>query len=180
MLIDLTLEVNPNHSESPIAKMGHFGTHIDVMDQYAHIPIDKFFCNTTLIDISDIRERLIEKNDLLHRDIQKDDFVIFRANWMNDYGYMNRAYHTDHPHFSDQAIDYLISKQIRFLGLDFPGAQRKEKHKLVDQKCANHGIFIIENLNNLTLLDKDRFFTYCFPMNLSGMSGIPIRVVAKL
>jgi len=65
------------------------------------------------------------------------------------------------------------------LGLDFPGAQRHEKHKIIDQKCADHGIYIIENLNNLHLITQNKFKSYCFPMNLSGMTGIPVRVIAE-
>jgi kynurenine formamidase len=179
MYIDLSLEINPSNVDTPIAKMGHFGTHIDVMNNCKQIPIENFFCNAILIDITQLRDRLIEKKDLIHFDINKDDFVIFRSNWLKDFGYGNKEYNTNHPHFSDEAIDYLISKNIRYMGLDFPGAQRKEKHKIIDQKCADHQIFIIENLNNLHLLTNNKFHAYCFPMSLSGMSGVPIRVVAK-
>jgi kynurenine formamidase len=121
MYINLTLAVNPNQAQSPIAKMGHFGTHIDVMDKFSKLSIEYFFCNTILFDISHIRERLIEKNDLLEINIEKDDFLIVRSLWLADFGYASSAYHHNHPHFSDEAIDYLISKKIRFLGLDFPG-----------------------------------------------------------
>lgn len=180
MLIDLTLEINPSNAENPIAKMGHFGTHLDIMDKNNQIPIENFFCNTTLIDITNIRNRIIETEDLLNYDIYREEFIIFRTNWMKDYKYGSQQYHNNHPHFSDNAIDFLISKKIRFIGLDFPGAQRKEKHHIIDKKCADHNIYIIENLNNLDLINKNRLFTYCFPMKLSGMTGIPIRVIAQI
>lgn len=180
MYIDLSLEVHPGNTNNPIAKMGHLGTHIDVMDKYSQIPIEHFFCSARLIDISKLRDRLIEKEDLIHFVINKDDFIIFRTNWIEDFGYGNKEYFTNHPHFSDEAIEYLISKHIRFIGLDFPGAQRKENHKVIDQKCADHQIFIIENLTNLNLITKNKFEAFCFPMHFSGMSGIPIRVIAKM
>jgi kynurenine formamidase len=180
MYFDLSLEVNPSNIDTPIAKLGHFGTHIDVMDKSTQIPVENFFCTAVLIDISKIREHVVEKEDLVNFEINQNDFVIFRSNWMKDFGYGTREYSFNHPHFSDEAIDYLISKNIRFIGLDFPGAQRKEKHKIIDQKCADHQIFIIENLNNLDLLTKNKFAAFCFPMHFSGMSGVPIRVVALL
>jgi len=180
MYIDLSLEVHLGYADNPIAKMGHLGTHIDIMDKYSQIPIEHFFCTAALIDISRFRDRLIETEDLIHFEINEDDFIIFRSNWIKDFGYGNKEYHSNHPHFSDEAIDYLISKQIRFIGLDFPGAQRKEKHKVIDQKCAENHIFIIENLNNLNLITKNKFEAFCFPMPFSGISGIPIRVIAKM
>jgi kynurenine formamidase len=179
MLIDLSLMVNPLNAEQKLGQMGHYGTHIDMMDSPS-IPIDHFFCDTLLIDISDIRDAPIEPEHLKHHDIRENDFVIFRAHWLRDFSYATKAYLSNHPHFSDEAIDFLISKKIRFMGLDFPGAQRHEKHKIVDQKCAKHQIFIIENLNQLEEITQKRFKTYCFPMPFKGMTGIPIRVVAEV
>lgn len=179
MLIDLSLEVNPHHAHSEIAKMGHFGTHIDMMDSPG-IPITHFFCNAILIDITAIRDEKIKPKHLKLHDIQEQDFVVFRAHWLKDYCYGTKEYLTNHPHFSDEAIDHLVAKKIRFIGLDFPGAQRHEKHKKVDQKCANQKIFIIENLNNLDQIQQQRFKAFCFPLPFKGMTGIPIRVVAEV
>lgn len=181
MLIDLTLKINPKNATTAIANLGHYGTHLDIMDN-DDIDIHKFITTGKLIDIEPNRDQLITVTDISNSktNIKKNDFVIFRSNWLQDHGYGNKSYFINHPHLGDDVIDYLISKEIAFIGLDFPGAQRKEKHVLVDKKCADHGIYIIENLNNLHLIKINTFTAYCFPMRLSGSTGIPIRVVINV
>ena len=179
MLIDLTLKIDPAKGTSAIAKLGHYGTHLDIMDK--EIPIENFITKGKLIDITQIRNRLIEKTDIPQDiNIDKKDFVIFRSNWLKDQGYATPDYFSEHPHLSDDTIDFLLAKQISFIGLDFPGAQRKEKHLLIDNKCASQDVYIIENLDNLHLVTKNEFKVYCFPMHLTGSTGIPIRIVADL
>lgn len=179
MLIDLTIKINPKTATSNIAKLGHHGTHLDIMEN-DDIPIENFITTGKMFDITSIRDRIIELQDLKNTIINEKDFVIFRSHWLKDHDYATPAYFANHPHLSDELIDFLLDKKIAFIGLDFPGAQRKEKHIEVDNKCAAKNVFIIENLNNLHLLTQDTFKAYCFPMNLSGSSGIPIRVIAEI
>ncbi|KZL88511.1 hypothetical protein CLMAG_61660 [Clostridium magnum DSM 2767] len=64
------------------------------------------------------------------------------------------------------------------------GAQKPENHLRIDQYCADRGVFIIENLDNLDLLlekASDKSFTvYTFPVNMSGFSGLRCRVIAEI
>lgn len=64
MLIDLTLKINPKNAVSKMAQLGHYGTHIDVMEEN-DIPIKNFITSGKLIDITDIRGKLIELKDIV-------------------------------------------------------------------------------------------------------------------
>ena len=75
-------------------------------------------------------------------------------------------------------------QKISFIGIDMSGAQKPAHHQHIDQYCADHGVFIIENLNNLDVLLKETehkpFRVYTFPVNMSGFSGLPSRVIAEI
>lgn len=180
MLLDLTLKINPKNAATDIAKLGHYGTHIDLMEKDT-IPLEHFITTAKLIDIHSIRDRIIELKDIENNiTINQKDFIIFRSYWLKDYGYGTYEYAKDHPQLADDVIDYLIDKKVSFIGLDFMGAQRHKNHIAVDNKCAENGIYIIENLDNLDLINQNCFRAYCFPMNLMGSTGVPIRVIAEL
>jgi Predicted metal-dependent hydrolase len=64
------------------------------------------------------------------------------------------------------------------------GAKGPENHLRIDQYCADNGVFIIENLDNLEVLLKEaagkQFTVYTFPVNMHGFTGLPCRVVAEI
>jgi kynurenine formamidase len=73
---------------------------------------------------------------------------------------------------------------VSFIGVDMGGTKGPENHVRIDQYCADRGVFIIENLNNLDLLYETTkgkpFTTYTFPVNMSGFSGLPCRIIAEV
>lgn len=52
----------------------------------------------------------------------------------------------------------------------------------MDRPCADHGVFVVENLYNLgTVMAKGGMFkAHTYPMNYAEMTGLPCRVVAKI
>jgi kynurenine formamidase len=202
MFIDLTLNIQSNRvkdllqvqqsaaeAELPTAPAarpqyqmeGHVGTHFDVMDK--EFPLDSFKTTGKLVDISGIRQREIEVHDLEPSNISAGDTVIFYTGYMDEFGYENRLYWKRSAELSDAAVSYLISKRIRLIAVDAAGAQKPTKHQHVDQQCADHGIFIVENLDNVKAL-RDRpngpFTVYTAPLKRSGLTGLPCRVIVEI
>ena len=69
-----------------------------------------------------------------------------------------------------------------FLLADFAGVRRGREHTPKDQYCADRGVFIMENLCNLSAaLERGGSFTaHIQPVGRTGMTGLPCRVTAEV
>lgn len=164
-------------------KQGHYGTHFDVMDK--EFSIEKIITKGRILDISHINVGAeVKVEDLDLSNIEKNDFVMFYSGILKRYSYGSKEYFSANIELSNGLIDCLIDKGISFIGIDMSGAQKPATHVYIDQYCADRGVFIIENLNNLDLLVKEvsdkPFKVYTLPMNMSGFSGLPCRVIAEV
>ena len=69
------------------------------------------------------------------------------------------------------------------IGVDIRGIRKGDEHLKADNFCAQHGVFVVENLVNLGKLfeeGKDKDITiHTYPVNIRGFSGLPSRVVAE-
>ena len=66
--------------------------------------------------------------------------------------------------------------------MDFAGVRRGKEYTPMDQYCADRGVFIIENLCNLSgvLKNGNTFIANTYPMNYAEMTGLPCRVVVDI
>lgn len=121
---------------------GHVGTHIDVMD-YPQPELKRFISRGYLIDTSGAAnlEITIQDTGLLELPIEKGDSIIFRTGWLSTtYGQGPVTnYFENHPFLSYEIINYLLEKQVNFIGMDLPAARQGKEHKEIDMYCANEG-----------------------------------------
>lgn len=183
MLVDITLNITPEmmkrvFNTQTVSFSGHIGTHFDVMDK--EFPLEYTRRKGILFDITKISDRDVEVSDLDLNLIEKDMFVLFYSGMIERVEYGTKAYFKEHPQLSNELIDALIEKEISMIGLDFSGVRRGAEHTPKDQLCADHGIFVIENLCNLkSLLDAKTLTLHTYPLNMTQMSGLPCRVIAE-
>jgi kynurenine formamidase len=181
--IDLTVTIDRTGitDAQPFNKLGHLGTHFDVMEK--SFPLEYIRSVGRLIDISSTRERELAVSDI-RVPIERDEFVIFRTNYATDIGYGGADYNFKSANLSDEVVTYLLDKGIRLIGVDAASIQKPAKHFLVDQRCAAQNVFIVENLCNLDKLADavrdETFAIYCAPLNFRGLTGLPCRVVAEI
>lgn len=183
MLIDITLPLTPKMIADPMGNpslAGHWGTHFDVMDK--EFPLDYTQREALVFDVSGITDRDIEVSDVDLSAVKQNMFVAFYTGFINQVGYGEPGYFTQHPQLSNDLIQALLEKGISIIGIDFAGVRRGKEHIPVDQHCADTGVFVIENLCDLdVVLEKGGFFTACtYPMNFAGMTGLPCRVIATV
>lgn len=109
-------------------------------------------------------------------------FVCFYTGFIEDEGYGTKKYFTEHPQLSNGLLEALLQKKVSIIGVDFAGVRRGKEHTPMDQYCADHGVFIIENLCNLcsVLKNGNTFIVNTYPMNYAEMTGLPCRVVADI
>ena len=185
MKIDLTLRITPKmvqdaQGNEKKALVGHLGTHFDVMNQ--DFPLEYTQRSGIVFDVCGVIGRDIAIADIDLGLVEPEMFVAFYTGFIEEEGYGSRRYFSEHPQLSNDLIDALLAKKISIIGIDFAGVRRGKEHTPMDQFCADHGVFIIENLCNLkTLLTHGgTFIANTYPMNYAEITGLPCRVVAQL
>ena len=185
MKIDITLKVTPDMLNTAWANtskslVGHLGTHFDVMDK--EFPLEYTELEAVVFDVSSIRDRDIDIQDINLDLVRKNMFVAFNTGFINEVEYGTSEYFKTHPQLSNELIDALLEKKISIIGIDAGGIRRSKEHTPADQKCADHDVFVIENLCNLesVLAINAKFLASTYPMRVSGITGLPCRVIAKI
>lgn len=185
MLIDITYPITPelaakDPSTVNSALAGHLGTHFDVMDKV--FPLEYTLRKGILFDVSAVTNRDITETDIALSLVEKDMFVLFRSGYIDRVPYGSKTYFKEHPQLSFSLIEALTEKGVSIIGLDFGGIRRSPEHVPADQRCADKGVFIVENLCNLSALPdrSNDFCVYTFPMNYTGITGLPCRVIVQL
>ena len=185
MKIDITLEVTAETmgtawENTPKSLVGHLGTHFDVMDKV--FPLEYTQRNAVVFDVSHVKDRDIDIGDIDPDRIKKDMFVAFFTGFIHAEDYGTQRYFKEHPQLSHALIEVLLNKKISVIGVDCAGIRRGKEHVPADRRCADHGVFVIENLWDLEkVLARGGLFTaHTYPMRFAGITGIPCRVVAQL
>ncbi|MBR0597974.1 cyclase family protein [Sinanaerobacter chloroacetimidivorans] len=181
--IKITTELNKTAADNePKVTYGHLGTHFDVMDK--EFPLELVRRNGIVFNVSDIRDRDIDVNDINLSFVSKGMFVAFYTGFIEQEPYGTKAYFTEHPQLANELVDALLDKEISIIGVDCPGVRRGREHTTIDQYCADKNVFIIENLCNLSSVLNGRkantFIANTYPLNYTGVSGLPCRVVAEI
>jgi kynurenine formamidase len=185
--IDLSVQVSQAKwhelfGAEQLAAAGHIGTHFDVMNTTFDLENTKR--PGKIVDVSGVRERDIGISDVRATEIRAHDFVIFHTGFLQAVGYGTPAYRTDYPQLARDLLRLLLEKQVSLIGLDAPGVRRGVEHIPTDQWCADHGVFIVENLANTGLLlqaaGQCQFTVYTFPLSIAELTGLPCRVIAEI
>lgn len=185
MKIDVTLKITPNMlKEAPgnenKALVGHMGTHFDVMNK--EFPLDYTQRSAIVFDVSNVKNRDIDVADIELDRVTADMFVAFYTGFIETEAYGTQRYFKEHPQLSNELIEALLKKNISIIGVDFAGIRRGKEHTPIDQYCVDRGVFVIENLCNLKMVvDADGpVIAHTYPINYSGITGLPCRVVMEL
>ena len=186
-MIDLTTGVSLETAASAKenekkAWSGHLGTHFDVMDKA--FPLEYMERGAVAFDVSGVgTEREIDVEDIDMEQVPTGGFVAFHTGFIERVGYGAPEYFQDHPQLSYRLIEALLAKQVAIIAVDFAGIRRGREHTPADQRCADSDAFVVENICNLaSLLDGHssvRFVAGTYPVNFTGLTGLPCRVVAR-
>ena len=183
MYLDLTTVVSQDSpliqwaksQDNPHIAMGHIGTHLDTYEK-SSIPLEYIKSTGVIFDVINIFE--ITPNDIDVELIKPDSFVIFRTGQIERYTYDNKLYFSDHPQLSYDLIKILCDKKIRFIGIDSPGIRQHLEHEKADRLCEKNGIYVIENLSNLSKILTKKFDIYTMWLDDEIMTGLKCRVIA--
>lgn len=181
-ILNTFLKLNTRGEIPSVAKFGHIGTHFDVMDK--QFSLENTRRNGKLFDVSHVQGREIGVTDIDASTINTGDFVLFYTGWLKEKQYGTAAYVKDHPELTNDLITLLVNKKVSMIGIDFAGIRKPAEHPQADQYCADHNVFVIENLANLDVLAQENthkpFTMHTYPVNYQNLSGLPCRVVAEI
>ena len=185
MLIDITLKVTPEMVKNAPGNetqtlTGHLGTHFDVMNK--EFPLEYTNRPGVVFDVRHIRERDIDRDDIAMEQVQPGMFVAFYTGYIEEVAYGCREYFGWHPQLADELIDALLEKGVSIIGIDCSGIRRGAQHIPADQRCADKGTFVVENLCELdkVLAGGEQFTAHTYPMPYIYLTGLPCRVIAEV
>lgn len=159
----------------------HAGTHIDapmhMTDDQTFIgdyPLERFCGKGIVLDVRG--QAVIDMSDHQAEKVRENDIVLFYTGQEEKYG--TSSYYSDHPILGRESAKILIEKKVKLIGLDSfsPDPYPFDIHKLL----FKHGIFIVENLRNLSpLVNKAGVEFFMFPLKIRADASL-IRAVARV
>jgi len=86
---------------------------------------------------------------------------------------------SNYTYLTAEAAEYLVSKKVRAVGIDFLSVERfKAAKPIVHRTLLGNGIFIIESLSSaLKQFVGTRILMICMPVKLKDGDGAPSRVI---
>jgi kynurenine formamidase len=156
----------------------HAAPHVDLVFSENRLDPGRMIGDGKLLDITNSPVDEIRLSHVGHQvEIEEGDFVFFRTDWSN---FVDTDEYYDHPELSEEVVQWLISKKVNAVGIDALGLGRGARHGLFDRMLNENGIFVIENLTNLSAVSAKKFRAYCFPLKLENVDAIPARVLIEL
>jgi arylformamidase len=167
----------------------HTGTHLDAPRHFIRdgigidrIPPEKLIGEAYVADLStkpigsgitskDLQRKLEEK-------IAEDDIVVVYTGCSEHWG--DKSIDRGYTYLTGEAADYLVSKRVRAVGIDYLSVEKfKAPEPVVHKTLLGSGVFIIESLSSaVRQFVGKRILMICMPIKLQDGDGAPSRVVA--
>jgi|AntAceMinimDraft_18_1070375.scaffolds.fasta_scaffold00195_6 arylformamidase len=160
----------------------HIGTHIDapkhVLDLgegIESIDINQVIGKAIVLEPR-ITNGVINTLDIINQYDTDYKIVIIKTNHTE---YLNTDKYYDYPAFNRDVLNFLIKNNIDVIAFDMPSPKYVDEELLEMHKdLLSRNILIVENLTNLSKLDKCVDFI-ALPLKIQGFDGSLIRCVAK-
>ncbi len=164
----------------------HTGTHIDAPLHFIKdgksiekILLDKLMGDVTIIDLSHLKENQpITQEILSEKPISKR--MLFKFGWQKFWN--NPDFYKNHPFFTDEAANYLVSNKVELIGYDTPSPDdsRKTKDEVdspIHKIFLGNDIILLEYVANLNMIKNyDGWKIVVAPLKIEGADGCPARV----
>jgi arylformamidase len=167
----------------------HTGTHLDAPRHFIRdgigidrIPPEKLIGEAYVADLStkpigsgitskDLQRKLEEK-------IAEDDIVVVYTGCSEHWG--DKSIDRGYTYLTGEAADYLVSKRVRAVGIDYLSVEKfKAPEPVVHKTLLGSGVFIIESLSSaVRQFVGKRILMICMPIKLQDGDGAPSRVIA--
>ncbi|UCH38199.1 MAG: cyclase family protein [Candidatus Bathyarchaeota archaeon] len=183
-------------NEFEVEMNAHIGTHVEgpfhcladgkTIDA---VPPDRFVGEAAVVDLTtkNATNRTITEHDLsvAGSHIKDGDIVLLKTGYDDEFpveDVQSEEYMAQSPYLTPQAVEWLIKKKIKLLGIDFWSIEPFPIDSREGEKghiaLFMHEIPLIHSLVNLIQLASDRVFFVALPLPIKGLDSSPVRAVA--
>lgn len=163
----------------------HTGTHIDAPAHMIEggqtideLPLEAMNGSAKVIDFTNKKD--ISAADIEMANIESDSIVLFKTD--NSFCFQEDGTLDEYVTLTYDAAELLAKKNIKTVGVDYMTIERPKRkrvaNKSVHSSLLSKGILIIETLN-LKDVEAGDYMIHCFPLNIIGADGCPVRVVLE-
>jgi len=167
----------------------HTGTHIDAPRHFIPdgIGIDQISPNKLIGEayVTDMSSKPIgsaitgqDLRDNLEGHVAADDIVVCYTGCSEHWE--EEPVRSNYTYLTGDAAEYLVSKKVRAVGIDFLSVERfRAPDPITHKTLLGNGIFIIESLSQATkqFVGK-RTLMICMPIKLQNGDGAPSRIIS--
>ncbi|MUM77253.1 cyclase family protein [Pseudodesulfovibrio sp. F-1] len=188
--IRCTAEIHQDgYAQTSLAMTCHAGTHVDIAAHaFADAPgLDRlgpgnFTGWGAVVDLTgltggtDSGLRIDQTHLARLADMDGLDFALLRTGWDARWG--RDGYYRDYPTLTATACRFLAGLELKGVGLDTPSPDPVNGTTEAHAILLNHGLIIVENLQNLGELPPEGFLFCCLPLRIRNGEGSPVRATA--
>ncbi len=171
---------------SSVYMWSHVGTHVEAPLHFlsdggdtASLKIEQLMGPAIVLDFraKSVNEAISLEEMKAAGDIQVGDRVLLMTGRHTQY---RTPQSHDRPYVTEEACRWLVEdRQINCLGTDSSGFEvRGVKHHPNHRLLNKAGIPVLECLNNLVELKKQRVFLIALPIPVTQLDAVPVRAVA--
>lgn len=176
--------VSVNITKDLISLNPHTGTHVDSPAHFINggktidqVDLSRLIGRCKVLDLTSIKEKITEqdlKDIELNTKIDQEDIVLLKTrNSFLDY---KDKFDYNFVYLDKTGAQYLESKKIRSLGIDYLGIERDQKAHETHEILLSNDILIIEGLR-LKDIKMGIYYFYCLPIFIRGLDASPARAI---
>ncbi len=159
----------------------HVGTHVDAPSHYIDggvgvdsLPLEILIGRAYVVDMTEAEN--IDAESLDQAGVPpRTRRLLFKTKNSTFWG-SGREFHRDYVGVDRSGAEWLVSKGIQLVGIDYLGIgpfdQTKEPHQIL----LKAGLVILEGLD-LSQVGRGRYTLYCLPIKIIGSDGAPARAI---
>lgn len=202
----VTTELRTSHAKGDLFQSTvltvncHAFTHVDAPLHFlpgdrhiAEMPVDQWVGEAAVVDLTHVPEN----GEVTAADLEASaqharpgDIVLLRTDWPRRVSVESEKFWRDAPYTHRSACDWLIQRQVKAVGYDYPPdycirtMTFEPQKRLRREDNTTHeaffpaGITVIEYLTNLDRIGAPRCRFAALPLPVEGADGSPVRAVA--
>lgn len=155
----------------------HTGTHMDFPLHMIEngktsdtLDIKQLIRKVKVLDLTHVKE-VIDAKDLMHFDLQKDDFVLLKT--LNSF---EETFNYNFVYLNQNAATYLKNLHIKGVGIDALGIERDQNGHPTHHILMDKDIIIIEGLR-LKEVKEGQYMMYALPIKMKAVEALLLSVI---